>query len=180
MVPAGGFARATGTRVAGMRRLIGLAALAAAAVLLLALAPAAGASIVIGEHIAGVRVGDRLAQVTARFGEPSRKEVGEEEGDYGLFWNARRMHALMLTEDDTVLLVSTTSRRQRTSRNIGPGVRAVTARRRLRRERCSRYFDADRRRMVRGCDVRSSGDLLTSFVMWDGRVREVVLTRDLG
>ena len=149
-------------------------------ILVLFLAAAGGAaparaSIVIGEHIGGVRLGDALAAVTARHGEPSRKLVGDEEGDYGLFWDQRRLHALMRSADDTVVLVSTTSTGQRTSRHIGPGVRERTARRRLRGERCGRYFDADRSRMVLGCDVRSAR-AVTSFVIWSGRVREVVLT----
>jgi hypothetical protein len=152
------------------------AAAAVAAVLIAALAPSpAQASIVIGEHISGVRLGDPLASVTARYGEPSRKLVGEESADYGLFWDRLKLHTLMTSADDTVYLVSTTSTKQRTNRHIGPGVRASTARRRLRGERCSSYFDADRGRQVVGCDVRSSGDVVTSFVIWSGRVREVVL-----
>jgi hypothetical protein len=148
-----------------------------AVVVLAALAPPASASIVLGEHIAGVRLGDPLSAVTARHGAPSRKLVGDEEGDYGLFWDRIRLHALMLTADDTVGLVSTTSTTQRTSRHIGPGVRASTARRRLTGERCATYYDGDRRREVLGCDVRSRTGATTTFVIWSGRVREVVLSR---
>jgi hypothetical protein len=157
-------------------RLVNTATVTLAAVLTIALAsPPAEASIVIGEHISGVRLGDPLATVTARHGEPSRKLVGDESADYGLFWDKLKLHTLMTAETETVYLVSTTSTKQRTSRHIGPGVRERTARQRLRGERCASYFDADRRRQVLGCDVRSDGDVITSFVIWAGRVREVVL-----
>ena len=142
---------------------------------LAAFAPSADASIVLGKSIDGVTPGDTLQQVVAQHGQPSRKAIGDEESDYGLWWSQRKLHTLMLTETDTVYLVSTTSPRQRTSRHLGPGVTSRTTRARLRGERCSRYFDADRQRMVLGCDVRSSTGLTTSFVMWDGRVREVFL-----
>jgi hypothetical protein len=137
--------------------------------------PRAEASIVLGQSIGGVKLGDPLSSVTQRFGPPSRKVVGDEEGDYGLWWNPIKLHALMRTEGDTVYLVSTTSTKQRTSRHIGPGVRASTARARLTGERCGSYFDADRGRDVVGCDVRAKGGVTTSFVIWSGRVREVVL-----
>jgi hypothetical protein len=149
-------------------------ALPLALALLVLAVPRAEATIVIGKSISGVKVGDPLSSVTKRYGQPSRKEVGEESGDYGLWWHPIKLHTLMTSADDTVYLVSTTSTKQRTSRHIGPGVRASTARARLSGERCRSYVDADRERDVVGCDVRS-GDVTTSFVIWSGRVREVVL-----
>jgi len=152
-----------------------LAPAAAALTLALALAAPAGAQIVVGRSIHGVRPTDTEARFRALLGAPDGpRAFGDEPSDYGLDFRGGRYHGLFATKSHRGFYVSTTSSSQRTASGVGPGVSARFARARLHGERCGRIFDADRGIDVTQCAIRRRGTE-TDFAISFGRVFEVAI-----
>lgn len=151
-------------------------ALAALAGLLLA-APAADARIVVGRSIRGLTLGASEARFRAVLGPADGpRAFGEEPEDYGLDFLGGRYHGLFMTKTRRAYLISTTSSSQQTASGVGPGVSARFARARLRGERCSPVYDADKQITLTQCAIagdRVETDVDISF----GRVVAVSIWR---
>lgn len=158
-----------------------------AAAVALTSATAAEARIVPNRSIDGVALGDTYPQVTDLRGSATPL-FGEEPSDYSLFFRSRGLqvnlrHDTALdgedgpkpADSDEVVLVATTSKRQRDAKSLGPGVTERTTRRRLTRERCASYEDADRGVRVLGCSLPRVGKVQTTYVIRRGRVIEVTV-----
>lgn len=134
----------------------------------------ADAAIVVQRSIAGVHLGDTYAEVKAALGPP-RKDTKDPDDIRG---SVRHLHygltdVYMNTGPrGTVTDVTTTSRRQRTARNVGVGSSVATVRRRVAGVHCSRFGS------YRFCEVGTArpGHTVTTFVLSTaGRVKRVSL-----
>ncbi len=111
--------RSAGTSL-GARR--GLLSVAAVAMLALALAPVAQANIVIGQSIAGVKLGDSEAQVTAVLGPPASKESAGPAypGVVNIYYpTSVGLHFTMTNGRVSGALIF--SKKQKTNKGIGMG-----------------------------------------------------------
>lgn len=147
-------------------------ALTLSLVCLAAVPATAGAALVPQKSIAGVRLGMSEAQVRAALGEPS--DVRRGRNDFGRFTELvyRRARVRVILQGRTeVTSVTTTSRRQRTSRNVGVGSSERTVRRRVRGVRCRTFL------RFRDCVVGRElpGRTVTSFSIRRGKVVRVTL-----
>lgn len=85
-------------------------------------AAAAQAKIVVGQGMAGVRLGMTMAQVEKTLGKPTAKQSPDYKGD--VEWNyakAPLMGALSFDKSGKLLGVWTSAKTQKTNKGIGPG-----------------------------------------------------------
>jgi len=149
--------------------------LALAALAALLLATPAAAKIVIGRSIHGVRATATEQRFRAVFGGPDNaRDYGDDPADYGLTFRGGAYHGLFHSKTHRADLISTTSKKERTSTGIGPGVSARLARARLKGEHCASVYDEDRGIDTTQCAVRT-GTTETDFNIAFGRVFEVVI-----
>jgi len=128
-----------------------------------AITSGAQARIVIGQGIAGVKIGDGQARVT--------KVLGSHHRVVPPTWVYGRTH-VGFGHTRHVNDIWTTSRRQRTSRGIGPGASVAAVRRAYPDVRCYRR---SRRGPIVACGLRTKHrhrTIKTDF-LFDGRLREV-------
>jgi hypothetical protein len=144
--------------------------------LLLALLPAAAAAeIVPGKSIAGIEVGDTRAQVEEVLGEPDEVRRPRHE-IFGRYVELRYglMRIGIFRSDSTVFSVTTTSRRERTSRGIGIGSTRRAVRRRVPNVKCENFEG------FRHCYVGRfvAGRIVMDFILSrENRVKRITLAR---
>jgi hypothetical protein len=149
--------------------------LAASAVLWLAFAGAADAALVPQRSMKGVQLGWTKAQVRAELGRPARIIVRRNEiTGKDLSYRYGLTEITFVGGWNRVGVISTTSRKERTSRGVGVGSTAATVAARVPGARCRREFG------VRHCwvGVFRAGRTVTDFrIGRSGRVTRIVLGR---
>ena len=141
----------------------GLAAVCSAAATLGVAADSASASITF-KGIAGINLGMSEAKVDKLLGPPSK--VGEESGTVRHDYAKKKLGVLIYK--GKVVRVRTTSRSEKTTAGLGPGVKESIVRRRLRGEQCTSVYG------TRMCTVDGHKSGL-AFVFRRGRVKYVDL-----
>lgn len=134
-----------------------------ALVVLLTLVPAvADATIVVQKSIAGVRIGMTQAQVEAVLGEPSEvnRPTSEIFGTYTELRYGLTYVSLFAGSDGEVFSVTTTSKKQRTSKDVGVGTSEKVLRQRVKGVKCQTYSGS-----FRVCTVgrAEAGRIITDF-----------------
>ena len=140
------------------------------AVLALAAAGAAGATIVVQRSIAGVSIALSQAKVRAILGKPSKVVRGRNA--FGRYVEYRyRGLVLDFQGGNPLSSISTIRRTERTRRGIGVGSTRRAVRRRVRGARCGRTL----------CTVGQllPGRIVTTFYLRRGIVRRVSIARVL-
>jgi hypothetical protein len=144
---------------------------AAALIAALALVTPAHARIAVNRSVAGIGLGMTYKEVRAVLGRPTLTTVGN--GSRDLIY---RKHALVVTLlRSRVVIVSTTSRRERTRAGVGVGSTEGALRRRVPGVRCGD------KAAVRFCRVGSirPGRRSTTFHIDAGRVITITVARGL-
>ncbi|WP_372790481.1 hypothetical protein [Paraconexibacter sp.] len=120
--------------------------IAATAVGVLCAAPAADASIVVQKSIAGVSIGMDRAQVQEVLGKPSavRTETSEIFGKYTVLRYGLTEVSLFRGDQPTVFALTTRSKKQRTSNDVGVGSSEKVLRRRIKGLKCTTYAKTHR------------------------------------
>jgi hypothetical protein len=127
--------RSAGSRLGAGRSLLSGAAVA---MLVLALAPVAQANIVIGQSIAGVKLGDSEAQVTAVLGPPTSKESAGPAypGIVNIYYpTSVGLHFTM--QSGRVFGVLSFSKKQKTSKGITIGSSRAQMKRAYPKAKCA-------------------------------------------
>jgi len=145
------------------------------AALALALAPAAGASVVPQRSLAGIEIDMSQRDVKLRLGTPDRVRHVEEFG-FGDSrrhrYRARGLTVTIASDRHTVVSVFTRSAADRTRTGVGVGSTEKEMRRGLRGEECGK-----RGRVVGWCFTGGSSGIHTIFNLRDGRVSSVELRK---
>ena len=105
--------------------------------MMLTVAPVAHASIVVGQGIAGVKLGDSEAQVTQILGPPSLQQPPDSQGVTS--WNytkAPLLGVVSFTNGDATGMW-TASKKQKTSKGVGPGSSLAQVRKAYPKAKCS-------------------------------------------
>jgi hypothetical protein len=105
-----------------MRRLLGPVAVIGLLAGLVAAAPAANAKVVLGQSIAGVRLGESQSQVTAQLGAPTKMWPPDTKGR--VEWNYDKpplVGAVTFAANGELTGMWTLSKWQRTTKGIGVG-----------------------------------------------------------
>lgn len=149
-------------------RLTGLA-VACVALALSAVPAGAAADVVPQRGIAGVDLRMTQAQVREAAGDP--RTVVRGSNDFGSFvrWTFSDRVAVLFQGEERVTSVTTTGRRERTSRGVGVGSSERAVRRLVRGARCRTEYG------LRSCTVGRllPGRRVTSFSIVRGRVSRV-------
>jgi hypothetical protein len=104
-----------------MRRLLGLWAVIAVLAGLMVAAPAATAAIVVGQGIAGIKLGDSEAQVSSALGAPSLQQPPDTQGVVSWNYTKPPLMGVVGFTAGHVTGMWTDSKQQRTSKRVGPG-----------------------------------------------------------
>jgi hypothetical protein len=122
---------------ATMRRLLGPVAVIG----LLAgsgLVPAASATIVLGQSIAGVKLGESQTQVKAQLGSPTLEQAPDQQGN--VEWNYAKpplMGAATFAANGQLIGIWTISKQQKTPQGIGVGSSLAQVRKAYPKAKCS-------------------------------------------
>lgn len=128
----------------------------------------AGATIVPGKGMAGVKLEDCLQTVISKLGDPDSTVTKMDfAGSYTLYrYNAKGLRITFRPNGDntckSVVMIFTSKGQERTAEGIGKGSRRTTLRAKLRGERCRTYRVPQR---VRTCYLGSfePGTVVTDF-----------------
>jgi hypothetical protein len=103
-----------------------------------ALASSASASIVVGQSIAGIKLGASQAQVTAVLGAPTLQQAPDTKGS--VEWNYAKqplLGAISFAAGGELDSMWTSSKRQKTNKGVGPGSSLVQVRKAYPKAKCS-------------------------------------------
>jgi hypothetical protein len=157
-----------------MARLSRRLTLAAAALLAPLGAPAAAEALIqVDRGIAGARLGNSRAEVRAALGAPASTRSGTNDFGPFLQWRFRGGITVIFQGRREVSTVSTSGRGDRTRRGVGVGSTEAAVRRRVRGVRCETTFG------TRSCHTGrfTVGEIITDFLIRDGKVRRVSIGR---
>ena len=157
-----------------MARLPRALTLTAAALLAPLGAPAAAEALIqVDRGIAGARLGSTRGEVRAALGAPASIRTGTN--DFGRFVQYRYRGGITVIFQGRreVSSVSTSSRGDRTRRNVGVGSTEATVRARVRGVRCETIAG------FRSCHTGrfTAGEIITDFLIRGGTVRRVTVGR---
>jgi hypothetical protein len=122
---------------ATIRRLLGPVAVIGLLAGIVALAPVANAKVVIGQSIAGVRLGESQAQVKAQLGSPTLEQPPDQQGS--IEWNYAKpplMGAVTFAANGQLSGMWTISRQQKTAQGVGVGSSLAQVRKAYPKAKC--------------------------------------------
>jgi hypothetical protein len=104
---------------------------------LVAAAPTAEARIVVGQSIAGVKLGMSMAQVKKKLGPPTLNQGADFKGDTE--WNYAKkplLGAMSFDKNGKLLGLWTSSKKQKTGKGVGPGASLAKVREAYPKAKC--------------------------------------------
>jgi hypothetical protein len=134
---------------------------------------AAEALIQVDRGIAGARLGNTRGEVRAALGKPESIKTGTNPFGRFVEYRFRGGIRVLFQGGREVSSVSTTGRGDRTRRGVGVGSTERTVRRRVRGVRCETFGN------VRSCHTGrfTAGEIITDFLLRNGKVRRVTVGR---